>query len=190
LQKEEEDESIAGHSSAAQAAAGRQGALKGHSKNPGEPPQRELDRAEVPLGRCCAFPFWVHKGVIYCRGFGQQGVTLQHLGCISSVRCKVLQPQFFCHQHLSCFPKPGLQIYGKWGSFGAHGGAPCRYSSKVLLAPASTATDTALFLHVQDSNASLDFCKPGCLLGAPLAANPSKPQFLHFLPSFQCSSAI
>lgn len=32
---------------------------------------------------------------IYCKGFGQQGVTSQHLGCISSVQCKVLQPLFF-----------------------------------------------------------------------------------------------
>lgn len=126
---------------------------------------------------------------IYCKGFGQQGVTLQHLGCISSVQCKVLQPLFFCH-HLSCFLKPRLQIYGKRVSFGAHGGALCRYSRKVLLALVSTTTDTALFLHVQDSNTSLlDFCKPGCPLGAPLAANPSKPHFLHFLPGFQCSSA-
>lgn len=112
---------------------------------------------------------------IYCKGFGQQGVTLQHLGCISSVQCKVLQPHFFCH-HLSCFLKPELQIYGKWVSFGAHGGALCRYSRKVL-APRRAPPQTRLYFCMcrTATPAFWTFASlgaPWVLLWQPAPANP------------------
>lgn len=135
-----------------------------------------------------AFPSWVHKGYLlqglWAAGGNFAASQLHQLCSVQSATATFfLPPSFTLSKARIADLWQMSELWCTWWS-------SVRVQQESACTLASTTTDTALFLHVQDSNTSLlDFCKPGCPLGAPLAASPNKPHFLHFLPGFQCSSA-